>query len=144
MVIVASSRQQHDAGYPVAALDLYAAGRVPQLRARFDGLPGYRRRVWVLSARHGLVHADQLLTPYRQPLTVDRALCLRDRVAAEVELEWLFYGVPAEVLVVAGPAWMLTLGELLRLPDRPRVHWLTETDGDWGRATEILDSWQWP
>ena len=144
MVIVASSRQQADPGSPAAAFDLYAGGRVPQLRQRLGGHPAHRRRIWLLSARNALVHADQVVLSYQRALTVERALRLRDRVAAEVEVEWMFYGVPAEVLVVAGPVWMVTLGELLRLPERPRVHWFTETDEDWRHANAVLDRWGWP
>lgn len=144
MVIAAGSRQQAEVTSPATALDLYAGGRVPQLRQRLGSHPAHRRRVWLLSARNALVHADQVVLSYRRALTVDRALQLRDRIAAELEVEWMFYGVPAEVLVVAGPVWMVTLGELLRLPGRPRVHWFTETDEDWRHANEVLDGWGWP
>jgi hypothetical protein len=43
----------------VAALDLYVGPRVIALRERLGGLPAYRRRVRILSAKHGPVYADQ-------------------------------------------------------------------------------------
>ena len=114
------------------------------LRERVGDEPAYRRRVRLLSARHGAVHADQLIWPYRQPLTIDRAYRLREPVAAELQLDWVFDGVPAEVLVIASPLWMVALGGLLALPERPRAHWFTESDRDWPHVSAVLDSWGWP
>jgi hypothetical protein len=83
------------------------------------------------------------MSPYLQPMTLKRACAMRDRVAAEFHVDWLLYGVPSEVLVIAGPMWMAALGGLLHLPQRPRIHWLTETDDDWEQACRVLDAWGW-
>jgi hypothetical protein len=143
MVLIEGSRTQIEVGHPVSAFDLYDARPVRDLRDRLGGTPAWRRQVRLLSVRYGLVYADQLITPYRWPLPLERAYHLREPLAGEIHTDWLFDGVPAEVLVVASPLWMVALGGLLRLPERPRVHWYTPGDADRPEVTAVLDRWGW-
>jgi hypothetical protein len=143
MVLVEGSRSQVEVDHPIMAFDLYDGPRVRDLRDRVGGTPALRRRVRLLSVKYGLVFADQVIAPYRWPLTIARAYHLREPLAGEVHTDWLFEGVPAEVLVIASPLWMVALGGLLRLPERPRLHWYTPSDADWPEVAAVLHRWGW-
>jgi hypothetical protein len=144
LVLVAASPHQADVSRPVPALDLYAGPAVAAIRDRLGGIPAYRRRVRLLSARHGVVHPDQNLTPYRQPLTPPLALSLRDHLAHDLWRDPTIDPLPGELVVIAGPLWLLALARLLDLPARPTIHWYLETGDDLRCARSTLDRWGWP
>ena len=143
LVIVGCSAEKAPAPGPHRALELYDGGCVPALRSRLGHDPRLRSRVRFLSAEHGLVTADTPLRPYDRPLDPARAVDLRPSVGAGIADEMRADGVPAEVLVVAEPLYMVLLADLLALPERPRVHWVADHAHGWPQARAVLDQWGW-
>jgi hypothetical protein len=143
LVIVGCSAEKATTVGPLPALDLYDGGCVPQVRAWLGGQPRRRARVRFLSAEHGLVTADTLLHPYDRPLDADRAVQLRPQVADALHREMAADGIPDEVLVVAEPLYLVLLADLLALPARPRVHWISDHAHGWPQARAVLDDWGW-
>lgn len=143
MVIVGCTARKTSARGPVPALELYNGGCVPTLRARLGADPRLRARVRFLSAEHGLVSADTPLHPYDRPLDPDRVAELRPEVMAALDREMSTDGIPAEVLVVAEPLYLVLLADLLALPARPRLHWISDPAHGWSQARAVLDDWGW-
>jgi hypothetical protein len=139
LVIAGCSSRKQATSVPIPALDLYQGGCIPALRARVGADPELRQRVRILSARHGLVQADQLLAPYDQVLDLERALELRLAVTQTV----LDGGRPDEVLAVLEPLYMVCLAGLLALPGRPAIRWVADPTGAWSEAAAVLDEWRW-
>nr|WP_255657271.1 hypothetical protein [Actinoplanes sp. L3-i22] len=122
------------------ALELYQGGCFPQIRARLGGQPALRARIRILSARHGLVSADAPLRTYDQPINGTNLVSLTALVDQQLARELAAGGVPAELLVVAEPAYLELLGEL---PASCRLRWIEDPRG-WYAASAVLDGWGWP
>ncbi|MFI1765256.1 DUF6884 domain-containing protein [Streptomyces sp. NPDC020800] len=144
LVMAGCSRRKATGASPVPALDLYQGGIVPQLRDRLAGHPQVLERVWFLSAEHGLLGARSPVLPYERPLTDARARLLRPAVCAAVRerLDALDHH-PAQILLVAEPAYLSLLADVLGDEDRPRIRWITDPRG-WDEASAVLDDWNWP
>lgn len=139
LVIIGCSRRKTPSLKPVPALDLYQGACFPQLRARLT--PELRHRVRILSAKHGLVTADQRLYPYDQRLTLERACHLRRREADNIT-EAL--DGADEVLVVAEQRYLhVVLRPIRTHPGAPRLRWVADPAA-WGDVAAVLDSWSWP
>lgn len=52
-------------------------------------------------------------------------------------------GVPQRVLLVLEPDYLVLLADLLALPERPALHWISDPRG-WPQAAAVLDEWRWP
>jgi hypothetical protein len=143
-VLVAAPADQHEVAYPTAALDLYRGPVVELLRARVAATPAWRRRTRLLSARHGLVHPDQLLTCYRRRLSVQAAQDMRGDLTRDMQRDWLAQGMwPREVLLIASPLWLLALADMLAWQEPPRIHWYTGSSEDLPAIAAVLDAWGW-
>jgi len=142
LVIAGCSRRKQTTNVPVPALDLYEGGAVPRLRGRVAGHPARRARVWLLSAEHGLVHADDRLLPYDRPLTLERADCLRVQVAGTVRRAMAATG-SAQVLAILEPLYLVCLADLLAAPERPAIRWVPDPSRGWTEAAAVLDEWGW-
>jgi hypothetical protein len=143
LVIVGCSAEKTATSRPLAALELYDGGCVPPLRARLGHLPHLRSRVRFLSAQHGLITADIPLATYDRPLDPARANELRPRVWAQLRAELLETGMPANVLIIAEPLYLVLIADLLAAPERPRVHWIPDHAHGWPHAAAVLDRWKW-
>ncbi|MFI5822834.1 DUF6884 domain-containing protein [Streptomyces rishiriensis] len=142
-VLAGCSRRKTSTNVPVTALELYAGGIAPQLRHRLSGHHELRRRVYFLSARHGLVAADTPLLPYDQALTISRAGELRASVHPQLRRHLDAAGTSARLLVVAEPLYLVLLADLLADKDRPLITWIPDPRG-WSSAAAVLDDWNWP
>lgn len=105
---------------------------------------------WILSARHGLIHPDQVIAPYEQTLgkmsSADRA---RWAVTVETQLRSTFHEAPARVIVLAGEryrvpleAWAREHGIALEVPMRGlsfgrQLQWLAKSSACHGRVTPV-------
>jgi hypothetical protein len=123
-------------------LELYAGGIASQLRDRVAVDPAMRRRVFFLSARHGLVGADTLICPYDQQLTADRAAELRPVVHGKLREHLAAVDGRPQLLVVAEPLYLVLIADLLGDDDRPIVRWIPDPRG-WNEAAAVLDEWNW-
>jgi hypothetical protein len=141
MVIAGCSRRKAATRVPVAALNLYEGGSIPWLRARVGALPELRARVRIVSAEHGLLRPDTPLLPYDRLLDPARATQLRSFVREALAREWASGGVPAEILVIAEPLYLVPLADILATA--VRVHWIPDPY-DRAGAARVLDQWGWP
>lgn len=141
MVIAGCSRRKTATASPVPALDLYQGGCIPALRARAAGQPELRARTWIISAQHGLLHADALVLPYDRRMDPSRALALRSQVDHRLEADCQRRGTPRAVLVIAEPVYQLALTGLPRIVGRDRVHWINYPASGWAGAEAVLDYW---
>jgi hypothetical protein len=138
LVVIGCSRRKLSATEPVPALELYQGWCFPQLRERIAGRPEFRSRTLVMSARHGLLGADDPITPYHQVLTPERALSQRDIVSAALA-GYLERYPTREVLLLLEPLYFQMLG----LPPLPVVHLVSDPVTHWPQVTHVLDGWGW-
>lgn len=138
LVIVGCSREKKTE--PTSALDLYEGWAVPSLRARIGPHEEYRQRVLVLSARHGLLHAEETVAPYNQAMTQERACQLRLDTAKFVS-DFRSRTVVEETLLLVAPEYLdaLPLAGLA-----PITHLVCDPLTYWKRADAVLSRWGWP
>lgn len=141
-IIVGCSQRKAGCG-KYAALDLYEGGCVPQLRSRVHAHPSLRDRVFILSARYGLIGADDRIASYDQHMTLSRARELGRSVGSALTGRVLAPH-PRELVVLVEPIYLAALAELFRADVRPRVHWFPDPASDWPAACTVIDSWGWP
>lgn len=142
MVIAGCSRRKLQATVPVPALELYQGGCIPALRARVQQVGWLRSRTWILSAEHGLLHADDPLLPYDRRMDDERATGLRPPVCRRLREEFGRSGVPREVLVIAEPLYQLALADLASLAGTGRVRWVDDPARDWDKADTVISTWR--
>jgi hypothetical protein len=142
-VIVGCSNRKILTTSLVPALDLYQGGYVPLIRTQVGRNPKLRERVFLLSAKYGLLGADDMVAYYDQPLTMDRAKELRPFVAQEAIRRFFTPRPPDEVLLIFEPMYLVMLADLLAHPSRPRFHWEPDIRGDFSYTFEVLCSWSW-
>ncbi|MFD8783758.1 hypothetical protein [Kitasatospora sp. NPDC059599] len=143
LVIAGCSRRKAPAPGLVPALELYTGGIAPKLHARFADHPHARSRIRFLSAAYGLVGADDLITSYDQRLTRDLVEGLRATVNGQLRRDFAANGVPQRVLLVLEPDYLVLLTDLLAMPERPVLQWISDPRG-WPQAAAVLDEWRWP
>lgn len=141
LVIIGCSRRKATTDVPLPAIELYQGGRVPALRERVAGRPDLRSRIWIISAEHGLVHADTPLLPYDRRMNPERARELRAQVRRMSRQE---LGSPHAVLAVAEPVYLLALADLPDILGPSPIHWVDDPVGGWEQADRILTTWSWP
>lgn len=144
IVIAGCSRRKTPASAPVPALDLYQGGCIPALRACAEAKPGLRRRIWILSAQHGLLHAETLVLPYDRRMDPARAARLCPAVRQCLQAECDRNGMPCEVLVIAEPVYQLALADLGALAGHDRVRWFSDPASDWRKAEAVIGTWRLP
>jgi hypothetical protein len=98
--------------------------------------------VWLLSAEHGLVHADQRLLPYDRLLTLDRAQQLR-RSVGETAAAALTTTRATQVLALLEPLYVVCLADLLAVAGHPQIRWVPDPVNGWDEAARVLDGWGW-
>ncbi|MGH3154972.1 MAG: DUF6884 domain-containing protein [Streptosporangiaceae bacterium] len=141
MIIAGCSRRKMATATPVRALELYQGGCIPALRTYINARPGLRARVWIISAAHGLVHADTPLLPYDQRMDTRRAMDIRPQVDQALRLACQRDGTPGQVLVLAEPVYLLALAGLSGIPGGCQVHLILAPAAGWPGAAAILDTW---
>lgn len=142
MVIAGCSRRKLQTAVPVPALDLYQGGCIPALRALTRETCWLRSRTWILSAEHGLLHADAPLLPYDRRMDEQRAALLRTGACRHLREEFRQRGFPREVLVVAEPLYQLALADLVSLAGADRVRWVDDPDREWAKASAVISTWR--
>lgn len=142
MVIAGCSRRKLQTAVPVAALDLYQGGCIPALRARAQETGWLRSRTWILSAEHGLLHADAPVLPYDRRMDGQRAAWLRPAACRRLREEFRQRGLPREVLVIAEPLYQLALAGLVSLAGAERVRWVDDPAREWAKASAVISTWR--
>ena len=142
MVIAGCSRRKLQTAVPVPALDLYQGGCIPALRARAQEIGWLRSRTWILSAEHGLLHADTPLLPYDRRMDSQRAAWLRPAACRHLRDEFSQHGFPREVLVIAEPLYQLALADLASLAGADRVRWVDDPSRGWENADAVISTWR--
>src|SRR5262249_18608546 len=141
MIIAGCSRRKAATASPVPALDLYQGGCIPALRARTLSQPELLARTWIISAEHGLLHAETLVLPYDRRMDPSRALALRSQVDSRLKADCRLRGTPGAVLVIAEPVYQLALTGLTRIAGHDRVRWISNPATGWASAEAVLDRW---
>jgi len=112
------------------ALDLYRGVMFSVLR---KWMPDNRPDICILSAKHGLIHADTLIENYEQPMTLDRARDLSTQAVPLVGFAGKRY---SEVFIAGGRAYRaLALTYLDQLREAGIVDpygWVRMTEGGIG------------
>ncbi|RKS07040.1 hypothetical protein DFP74_2692 [Nocardiopsis sp. Huas11] len=138
LVIVGCSREKKSA--PAPALSLYEGWGVPPLRARVGSYREYRQRVMILSARHGLLRAEETVAPYDQAMTPERARQLRPATKKFIE-DYRSRTVVEEALLLVAPEYL----DALPLADlAPVTHLVCDPLTHWEQADALLSGWGWP
>jgi len=142
MIIAGCSRRKLQTAVPVPALDLYQGSCIPALRTRAQEAGWLRSRTWILSAEHGLLHADAPLLPYDRRMDEQRAALLRPAACRRLRDEFTQHGVPREVLVLAEPLYQLALADLVSLAGAGRVRWVGDPAREWDQASAVISTWR--
>jgi hypothetical protein len=141
LVVVGCSRRKNRTDDRLPALDLYEGWCVPALRDRVAAHPALKQRVLVLSARHGLVRANEPLAPYNEQLTPSTARHLQPSCDATLR-EHLVSHPADEALLLLEPHYAHVLH---RVDDRVTVvHKFPEPTRNWDAVLGVLDAWGWP
>ncbi|GLZ37892.1 DUF6884 domain-containing protein [Actinokineospora sp. NBRC 105648] len=140
LIIVSCSRRKLVSSRPVPALDLYQGALTPHLR---EHLPiGYRSRVRIVSAEHGLLHADEPIESYDHKLCVPaEAERLRARVTPRLAVDLSSLAL-RHVLVVLDPMYMAAVASLFDYAP-PLGLTVMPHAGDWIGAAAVLARWGW-
>ncbi|WP_159944911.1 DUF6884 domain-containing protein [Nocardiopsis sp. FR6] len=138
LVIVGCSREKK--AEPAPALSLYEGWGVPPLRARIGSHQECRRRVMILSARHGLLNAEETVAPYDQAMTPERARQLRP-ATTEFVRDYRSRTVVEEALLLVAPEYLdaLPLADLAAM-----THLVCDPLSHWELADAVLSGWGWP
>lgn len=140
LIIVGCSRRKRVTSTPIPALDLYEGGCVPGLRDRLGENRALCKRIRILSALHGLLAADTLITPYDRRLSGRAdAYALRDLVAPQLDSD---LANVTQVLAVVEPLYLAALEPVAQQHHKFRLHWISDPRG-WNRAERVLDTWGW-
>jgi hypothetical protein len=142
-VIAGCSHRKLDGDHTCPALDLYRGGCLPALRARVGADAALRARVFILSARHGLLAADDPIAPYDQQMTPTRARQLRPVVSQAVAEKVTGALGARDLVVLVEPVYLIALADLFATDARPRVHWFPDPALDWPLARRVIDGWGW-
>jgi len=109
------------------ALDLYCGGVMPQIRDILTEHQCLAKCAFILSARYGLIQADETISTYEEVLTASSVTGLRHSVALKFR-EHLTFKQPVSLFVFAEPLYFSMLSEALdgftinRLTWEPDVH----------------------
>lgn len=140
LIVAGCSRRKKPVTVPVPALDLYDGGCIPGLRDRLGANLRLRKRIRIVSAHYGLLHADSPIVSYdRRLTTVADANALRQRVAPDLAAD---LSAVTHVLALVDPLYLLALEPLVRRLYTIRLHWIG-VPRDWHRAAAVLDTWGW-
>jgi len=142
MVIAGCSRRKLQTAVPVPALDLYQGGCIPALRVRAQEIGWLRSRTWILSAEHGLLHADTRLLTYDRRMDSQRAAWLRPAACRRLREEFRQRGFPREVLVIAEPLYQLALADLASLAGADRIRCVDDPAREWDKADAVISTWR--
>ena len=143
-IIVGCSKRKRASQEPLAALDLYEGGCVPWIRRRADMQAHLRECVFILSAQHGLLGANDPILPYDHPLSLNRAGELRSLVWQAVQERILMPLMPAHLLIIAEPLYFLLLADMLAYTNRPLLHWIPDLSTNLTEVESMLNEWGWP
>ncbi|MFJ8856089.1 DUF6884 domain-containing protein [Streptomyces sp. NPDC102437] len=139
LVVVACCKEKRVTSSPIPALDLYEGWVVPLIRDRVAANSTVRSRVLVLSALHGLVTADTLVTTYEQPMTAEQASALSGTAPAGLRRHLARFPSTGALLLME-PPYARVLGPI----QVPRTHLISDPMGRHDDIHTILDSWSWP
>lgn len=142
LAIVGCSRRKREGPEPVPALDLYEGSCIPALRAFADSTGRGRSGIFILSALHGLLGADDPVSPYDRVLDRETASSMRPLVGAQLAKE-VRRAKAEEIVVIAEPLYMLMAADVLALQGRPRIWWFADPGEEFQGAKEVFDTWGW-
>jgi hypothetical protein len=137
-IIVGCSRRKLTSNVPCAAIDLYQGGCVPLLRTLIKSALFPLERAFIVSARHGLLGACDLIYPYDEILTLEKAQYMRPFMADSIRQRVVGHSHSSNLIVLLEPLYFVTLGDLLAQRTCPRLFWFPDPVGHWPRALETL------
>jgi len=123
VLFVGCSRRKVSTITAITALELYSGGGIPEIRDYVAQYPVFRERIFILSAKYGLLGADDRIKTYDAVLSLDAALVLRKQVWADIQQRVLLPFAPDTILVLAEPLYFALLGDLLEHTPPARIIW---------------------
>ena len=138
LVIVGCSRRKTVTSAPTAALEVYQGWCFPALRERISPLPWARERVLIISARLGLIPADEPIDTYEQAMTEQRAEQLLPE-CGRVLARHLAAHPTKYALVLAEPLYLRALGPI----PVATVQALHDPLAQWNQVEQALAGWGW-
>lgn len=143
VVIVGCSRRKVITDHPIHAIDLYQGGYVPFIRNCILLKPKLRNQVFILSAKYGLLGADDPVLNYDQLLTMEEAKILRPLVWNSLQERILKSLIPKEILVITEPLYFYLIADIFSIVDIPRIYWEPEIRNESKLVNTILNKWAW-
>jgi hypothetical protein len=145
LIIVNCSRNKLTTRIPVPAWELYQGACVPHLRAQFADDQAHRARVRILSAEHGFLQPDDLISTYDRRLeTAADAVRLHERnVRARLDAEFTATPALQHLLIIVEPLYLLALQRLYDYLDRLAQIVIIPNPRAWQDGLTVLRQWGW-
>lgn len=145
LIILNCSRSKLVTSTPIPALELYQGACVPPARQHFASDPAHRARIRILSAEHGLLHPDGLISTYDRRLrTKEDALRLHEQlVCGQLDAELADTPALRYLLLIVEPLYLLALQHVFDRPDRLKHIAIVTSPWAWQDGLEHLRRWGW-
>lgn len=145
LIILNCSRSKLVTSSPIPALDLYQGACVPPAREHFASDPARRARIRILSANHGLLRPDDLISTYDRRLrTRADALRLHEQtVSGQLDAELAYTPALRHLLIIVEPLYLLALQHVFDRPDRLEHLAIVTSPWAWPDGVEHLRRWGW-
>jgi hypothetical protein len=86
VLFVGCSRRKVSTITAITALELHSGGGIQEIRDYVAQYPVFRERIFILSAKYGLLGGDDRIKTYDAVLSLDAALVLRKPALAELDV----------------------------------------------------------
>jgi len=124
------------------ALELYQGGGIPEIRVCIGDYPPMREQTFILSARYGLLGADDLIVPYNAVLTLADALRMRPTVWNDIQRRVLTPRRPDAIFIFAEPLYFALAADLLEGTPTTHIIWEPDIRNGLGRMIAKLRAWR--
>jgi hypothetical protein len=145
LIVVNCSRTKLVTSAPVAALELYQGACVPHLREHFATDRARRARIRILSAAHGLLCPEDLISTYDHRLTTKaEALHLHEQtVSRQLDAELAETPSLRHLLIIVEPLYLLALKRVFDHLDRLDQIVIIPNPWAWQAGLVYLRRWGW-
>lgn len=113
------------------------------MREATEHLSTVRSEIFVLSAKYGLLNADDKILPYDQILTLELAKRLRQEVGLKIKNQLSDNPSDDEILLIAEPLYLVLVADIFSFSIRPRIYWEPDITSEGSFVSSILESWGW-
>ncbi|MEN0653395.1 MULTISPECIES: DUF6884 domain-containing protein [Hyphobacterium] len=121
--IIGCSRRKKDTRRPTKAIQIYRGGGIPELYQAVLPYPSLLDRIFILSAKHGLLSAHDEILPYEQKLSFEMALEMRAAVSNQIDAKIIHSLYPKVIYLLIEPNYLVMASVLFSEKYNGRIIW---------------------